>query len=200
MFKDNKNYYPTPETLAIKMIAKIKNNPTKILEPSAGKGALITAIINNYHYCANRQEIFAIEKNQEFQAILRDKKIKVLDSDFLQFSGPDKFDLIISNPPFDAGDAHLLKALDIMYRGQIIFLLNAETLRNPYTNNRKLLVEKLLKFNAEIEYIKNAFLDAERKTGVEIALVNIILIKKLKMICLLVVVIKPQTQTKQQRV
>jgi len=118
-------------------------------------------------------DISAIENDESLQAILRGKKIKVIDSNFLAFAGPDKFDLILMNPPFDDGDKHLLKAMDIMYRGQIVCLLNAETLRNPYTNTRKALVDRLKEAGAEIEFIQDAFLDAERKSAVEVALIDI---------------------------
>ena len=107
------------------------------------------------------------------QATLKGKNIKIIDSDFLAYSGPDKFDLIIANPPFDDGDKHLLKAINILYRGEIVFLLNAETIRNPHTNIRKELVKKLTELNAEIEYIQGAFIYAERPAGVEVALVYI---------------------------
>jgi hypothetical protein len=60
-----------------------------------------------------------------------------------------------------------------MFSGQIVFLLNAETIRNPFSNERKLLVRRLNELGASIEYIKDAFLDAERKTAVEVALVYI---------------------------
>ena len=109
------------------------------------------------------------------QAILEKQQptVTLIDTDFLQYSGRDNFDLIIANPPFDQGDLHLLKAIDVMYRGEIIFLLNAETIRNPYTNTRKELAKRLNELNAEVEFIQDAFLDAERKTSVEVALVYI---------------------------
>lgn len=171
----NSSFYPTPKALAQKMVAKIKDIPEKILEPSAGKGDLIEAIREKFHYKYKSSEYYAIEIEPELQAILRDKKVKVLDSDFLAFAGTDKFNLIIANPPFDKGEHHLLKAINIMYSGQIIFLLNAETLKSPYTNTRKLLVSKLDELGAEIEYIQGAFQTAERPTGVEVALINIVI-------------------------
>lgn len=177
-FKSMKNFYPTPERLALEMIGKINGLPDKILEPSAGKGDLIEALKNkwsSYEYHYRNADISAIEIEEDLQAILRGKDIKVIDSDFLAFAGPDKFDLIIANPPFDHGELHLLKAIDIMYRGQIVFLLNAETIRNPHTNTRKVLAQKLAELDAEIEYIPGAFVDAERPTGVEVALVSIII-------------------------
>jgi len=57
--------------------------------------------------------------------------------------------------------------------GEIVCLLNSDTLKNPYTNTRKDLLHQLEKHNADVEYIENAFMDAERSTGVEIALIYI---------------------------
>jgi methylase of polypeptide subunit release factors len=174
------SFYPTPEDLIVKMVSKIQGDPKKILEPSAGKGNIVESyqkVIDGrwYNEKGDYEKFYTIEKDKNLRAILRSKNIKVIDTDFLTFAAPDKFDLIIANPPFADGDKHLLKAIDIMYNGQIIFLLNAETIKNPYSNSRKLLVRKLEELNAEIEYIQNAFIDAERKTNVEVALVNIVI-------------------------
>lgn len=172
---NNKTFYPTPQNLISKMISKIQGKPKLALEPSAGKGDIIEAFEKSYKFSQwhNKPEFSAIEINTDLQATLRGKKIKLIDTDFLAYSGSDKFDLIIMNPPFDDGDKHLHKALDIMYRGEIVCLLNAETLRNPHTNNRRLLVQRLDEHGASIEYIQNAFVTAERRTAVEVALIYI---------------------------
>lgn len=174
----NKDFYPTPKHLAEKMLSKIKGHPEKILEPSAGKGDLIDAMMESYNYSGSyyryhSSKISAIEIDPELQATLRGKDIKLIDSDFLTYSGPDKFDLIIANPPFSEGDRHLLKAINIMYRGEIVFLLNAETIKNQCTLTRQQLAKKLTDLNADIEYIQGAFFTAERPTGVEVALIYI---------------------------
>ncbi len=169
-----KGFYPTKKTTIHKMIAKIKTKGLHncyILDPSAGKGDIIDILVETTGM--RKENISAIEINEDLQSILRGKNIKVIDTDFLNFNGPEKFDIIIANPPFDEGDKHLLKAIDIMYRGEIIFLLNAETLRNPCTNTRKVLATQLKELNAEIEYLQDEFIDAERKTKVEIAMVYI---------------------------
>jgi len=186
---NNKTFYPTPDDLIDRMLAKIKNTPTTVLDPQAGDGAIVERMKayykpadtededdrRNHHFWRKFEhcDYSCIEIDETLQAVLRGKRFKILDTDFLKYSGPDKFDLIIMNPPFDTGDLHLLKALEIMYRGEISCVLNAETLRNPYSNIRKELGKKLRDLNAEIEYVQNAFMDAERPTGVEIALVYI---------------------------
>lgn len=100
--------------------------------------------------------------------------IKIVHEDFLTYNPFKQYDLIIMNPPFSNGDRHLLKALKLQEGGgSIVCLLNAETLRNPYTETRRELLRQLNKYNAQIEYIENAFVSAERRTGVEVALIKV---------------------------
>lgn len=178
----NSNFYPTPEELAHRMFDKVDfANVETILEPSAGKGDLIKAL-GTYRYKVsgdryyiirdNRYQIHAIEIESDLQSILNDlDHVSVIDSDFLSHTGSTHYDLIFANFPFSDGDMHLHKALDMLFCGQIVCLLNAETIKNPYTNSRKDLVAKLTKLGADIEYIQHAFVDAERKTDVEVALI-----------------------------
>lgn len=178
--KMNKDFYPTPKHLANRMIDKIKFEAKTFLDGQAGKGDLLDAIGER---CGSRRiYTYAIEIDPDLQSILKGKRYKVIDSDFLLFSGPDKFDVIIGNPPFDEGGKHLLKAIDMMYSGQIVYIINAETIRNPYTNTRKLLQKKLSELNAEIEFIESAFMlpGTERKTPVEIALISIVIDRKVE--------------------
>ena len=100
--------------------------------------------------------------------------IHIVHDDFLTYSPFKQYDLIIMNPPFSNGDKHLLKALKIQSKGgKVVCLLNAETIRNPYTETRRELLRQLNEYNAHIEFIENAFASAERKTGVEIALISV---------------------------
>ncbi len=100
--------------------------------------------------------------------------IHIVHDNFLTYNPFKQYDLIILNPPFSNGDKHLLKALKMQEKGgNIICLLNAETLKNPYTETRRELLKQLNKYNAQIEYIENAFTSAERKTNVEIALIKV---------------------------
>lgn len=100
--------------------------------------------------------------------------INIVYDDFLKYEPFNQYDLILMNPPFSEGDKHLLKALDIQKRGgSIVCLLNAETIKNPYTPTRKHLVSLLEKYGAKIQYVSNAFTSAERSTDVEVAIIRV---------------------------
>lgn len=181
---DNSGFYPTPSKLAGKMLSCVDwNGVFSILELSAGKGDLadaVSAFARNYKnsrrisFNENDTYIDCIERDSDLAALLRGKGLHVVHDDFLTFRSFKQYDLCIMNPPFDNGDEHLLKALSLMERGgQIVCLLNAETIRNPYTNRRKVLVQNLHEHNARIEFIENAFRHAQRPTDVEIALVYV---------------------------
>lgn len=167
---ENKDFYPTPDSLVYQMWKKVKQcGVSRILEPSAGVGNIVSCIKR----LKSDADFSCIEKDSNMRSILIGKNFKVIDSDFLSYPGYDHFDLIIMNPPFSEGDKHLLKAIDIMHDGQIVCLLNAETLKNPFSNTRKILLSRLEEMEADIEYIQSAFLDADRKTAVEVAIVLI---------------------------
>ena len=193
-------FYPTPENLVKKMLEGLNWDYIKtILEPSAGKGDILREIareenayrnrhdfdvdcieidpnlrqILKYNFSKGRQNQFDRWKDEEYKTFF-EKGIHIVHDDFLTYNPFKRYDLIVMNPPFSNGDKHLLKALKMQEKGgNIICLLNAETLKNPYTETRKELVNQLEKHNAVIEFIANAFVSAERKTGVEVALIKV---------------------------
>jgi hypothetical protein len=186
MFNNNPDFYPTPKYIISKMLESIDFRLINtVLEPSAGKGDIAESITdklryshNNYNNKEVKYDIDTIEIDENLQYILQGKKFRTVHNDFLTYNSYKKYDLIVMNPPFSEGDKHLLKAIEMQEKGGLIVcLLNAETLKNPYSNTRKDLVNKLEQYNAEIQYIDNAFMDAERKTGVEVALIKINILK-----------------------
>src|SRR5699024_9006622 len=58
-------------------------------------------------------------------------------------------------------------------RCEIYIILNKETIDNAYSNKRKELLQKLECYNADIRYVQDGFVDAERKTNVEVTLINL---------------------------
>ena len=118
-----------------------------------------------------------LKKDPKLQHILKGEGFPVIHDDFMTFHTGKQYDLIAMNPPFSNGDEHLLKALDMQKNGgYIICILNAETIRNPFTLRRKELTQRLE--GASIEFLQQEFTQAERRTEVEIALVKIQIPKK----------------------
>lgn len=172
---NDNQFYPTPPELIVKMQSKIdekmlRGESIDILDPSAGKGDLLDNLASYFRW--RNKNTYAIEIDPHLAIIVKEKHT-LLDHDFLQYQGAMMFDLIIMNPPFLNGDQHLLHAMNFVFNGQIICLLNAETIRNPCTKTRIILINKLNELNADIEYIDNAFIDAERTAKVDVALIYI---------------------------
>ena len=167
----NKNYFPTPNEVIKTMLAPYGDEikTATILEPSAGMGAICDYLCWNG---AKKTKVFTCEVDDNMQATLKGKGYKVLQGDFLSYSGAMNFDFIIGNPPFDRGADHLLKAWEILRNGKIVFLLNEETILNPYTESRQHLVSLIEKFGS-VEYLGSAFESADRKTNVGVALVRL---------------------------
>ena len=180
----NNEFYPTPKHLIERMLSPWKNEwgyslkGKTILEPSAGKGDILDFLtgkdLEPHHRRSHTRadRVYCIEQDPELQATLQGKGYRLIHSDFLSYEGDYAFDLILMNPPFSNGDDHLLKAWTILEAGDIVCILNAETIRNPYTKVRQLL-KRIIDEHGSVEFVPNAFSTAERKTDVEIALVRL---------------------------
>lgn len=184
MLENTIDFYPTPQPIIDKMLSMLTavEFSGSILEPSAGKGDIALRLTKRHESSYrnyNRSErdgldLDCIELDASLQHVLTGNKMRVIHDDFLTFETHKKYNAIVMNPPFSEGDLHLLKALSLMQRGgKVVCLLNAETLRNPYTNVRKDLLRRIDDLGATIEYIPNAFKAAERKSNVECALVTV---------------------------
>ncbi len=180
-------FYPTPKSLSDKMLSKIDFSKVKsILEPSAGKGDLCDAVKAYKIKCFEKEYgegtakgnvlllIDCVEIDKSLRDVLKGKNLNVVGNDFLEYTTYTQYDLIIMNPPFADGDKHLLKAIEMSKNGgQICCILNAETLKNPYSVYRQDLLTQLEKYDADIEYVSDAFTNADRTTDVEVAIVYI---------------------------
>lgn len=231
--KDDVGFYPTPPDVAEKMLSQINwkaHTYKSILEPSAGKGNLVDALLRKAYsqyggrYGNTGMKIDCVEidpylrgiiehefcgaklneiKNrlrtledtrhdardektnselaqlQEEKGILSCSDVHIVADDFLSYRTHKHYDAIIMNPPFANGDEHLIHAIEMQkFGGAVVCLLNAETIKNPYTKTRKLLKKYLEKYSAEVQFIDGAFVHAERATDVEIALITVVVPRK----------------------
>lgn len=119
--------FPTPPELAARMVALAGIEPgMRVLEPSAGTGALLRAIVDAER-APNRAgpapDVTAIEINQGLcESLPAHLASSVICADFLDaFPGMDvdKFDRIIMNPPFAKAQdvAHILHAMKFLRPG-----------------------------------------------------------------------------------
>lgn len=178
-------FYPTPVTMVEKMLAGVnfRLRNLSVLEPSAGKGDILEYITKRINHANDRYrddeqpenlDIDVIEKDPDLQLVLRGKGYRVVHDDFLTYTSLRKYSLIAMNPPFSEGAAHLRKALSLLAPGGfLVCLLNAETLLNLCTNERKVLMKELDALEAEITYFDSAFHTSERPTDVQIAMVRL---------------------------
>lgn len=181
-------FYPTPRHLSKLVWAKFKNPIELVLDPEAGKGDLTFSYILGFKdedtsdvrhsyrhkgwYYENHIKWHACEINPEMHSILTERGARVVGYDFLQMQSAAQYSHIVGNPPFNAGASHVLHAWDIAYGAELCFILNAETIRNPYSIERKRLVELIEKYG-NVEFLSDQFIGegVERETGVEIAIV-----------------------------
>lgn len=179
-------FYPTPPALCDKMLEGIDFLLVEsILEPSAGKGDLAQKVFEHWRRDNFRKvgrdapigkcNMDCIEIDPDLRHILRGRGLRVVHDDFLTYDTYKRYSLVVMNPPFDRGADHLMKAIELQERhgGGIVCLLNAETLRNPHSYKRQRLARLLEEHGAAITFLEGAFLQAERRTDVEIALVKL---------------------------
>lgn len=180
-------FYPTPKDLMDKIIKDFGIDLKKyyyILEPSAGKGDLIDYFNKHhkiYQWQDSKADIDCIEVSENLRGILQSKNYRVVYDDFLNFNTFKHYDLILMNPPFSNGDSHLLKAIEMIENGgDCICILNAQTIKNPFTAKRKELMDKLDQYSAKIKYYQSSFATAERTTDVEVAAIYISIQKEME--------------------
>lgn len=171
----NKNFFPTPKEACRHLLDGIPprdlGNKT-ILEPSAGKGDILE-YLQDYTGQYIKPTFLSMEIEPELVAILQDKDFKVIGNDFLNEPIHYDIDYIFMNPPFDHGAKHLLRAWEIIQNGTIRCLLNAETYNNTYTQERSLLANIINEYG-KVTQLGNIFAKAERKTNVDVILVELV--------------------------
>ena len=168
-------FYPTPEDLAAKLAGLIEHPQPPILEPSAGTGNLIQAVSKGRYGWQDprfdEKDFHCVEVNPERAALLKEKGYPVVWNDFLTFNPLMAYNTIIMNPPFHDGAKHLLKALNILVDGgEIACILNAATIKNPFSNERLELIRQLEAAEKyTCEFVQSAF----DGTDVEVALIYV---------------------------
>lgn len=127
-------FYPTPPKVAEWVVDNIRvyRENTKVLEPSAGEGALLRALFDSH---ISVREVTAVEvdvtRARRIQAAFRGKPMSVLPSNFLAMPADPVYDLVLMNPPFHGTHwmHHVQHAFDFLKagdtKGQLVAILPA---------------------------------------------------------------------------
>lgn len=134
--KRDREFFATPPELAAvlaELLAQrlVDDEPVRILEPSAGDGALIDAVLAYLPLA----QITAVEQDSLAAGVLRDKyaadpRVHVVTADFAAFTDDEDdggFDGVIMNPPFTKARAHVARALDLLREhGELVGIMPVE--------------------------------------------------------------------------
>lgn len=163
-------FYPTPRSLANRVWDLFQQEPVRVLEPSAGNGALMEPFLQDQGQRKSAWD--AIEIDPANHPLIREKGGRLVAHDFLSFRGGEVYSTVVMSPPFAQGVQHLLHAWNILYEGEIVCILNAESIRNPFSQERKQAV-RLIEQHGSVEFIQEAFQGegVEREAKVEVALI-----------------------------
>lgn len=167
-------FYPTSEQLSKRAWSKFKNRAfTRVIDPSAGNGDLLVGA-PKANWSRHSMSVDCIEIDSRKHPLLRERGHSVVGLDFMAFEGGEIYSHVIMNPPFAHGARHVLRAWDMLWEGEIVAIINAQTLKNPFSQERRRLVS-LIDQHGSVEWIKDAFKGdgVIREADVEVALVHL---------------------------
>lgn len=168
-------FYPTSEQLSKRAWAKFKDRSfSRVIDPSAGNGDLLAGAPQG-NWSRHAVAVDCIEIDASKHPLLREKGHAVVGMDFMAFEGGEIYSHVIMNPPFAHGARHVLKAWDMLWEGEVVAIINAQTLKNPFSQERCRLAE-LIDQHGSVEWIEDAFKgdDVVREADVEVALVHLV--------------------------
>ncbi len=162
---------------------KIRNQPEstfRVLEPSAGHGALIDEFVRQFHEKFPEApegllQVECVEIDPVNAGILRSKGYVVHEMDFLEFQNHELFDAIIMNPPFslrgkpDCYIDHVNHALEMLAKDGELKSIVPASFAEPNSPKKESLISRALQSYGEI--VRGGFYDdptAFSKSGANI--------------------------------
>ena len=126
----------TPSNICARMVDYLEADPEMMtLEPSAGTGNLISALIDSGH---SEREIFAVEWSQDLYAHTqkRFKEVSIRRGCFLEYAEAvnyyaGEFPRIIMNPPFRKIKQHMNAAINLLADDGVLVALVPITYKHP---------------------------------------------------------------------
>lgn len=141
--KQTYQFFETPPDVAAMMVSAANiMSSHKVLEPSAGKGAIVKAILDKH---PDLEAMHVIELNPKMIPELRtiastflNNHLVVLEENFVQHN--DRYDRIVMNPPFANGQdcAHVRHAYDLLNPGgRLIAIMSRSWMGNNFRKSKE---------------------------------------------------------------
>lgn len=160
-------FYPTPEDVINVMLDACPVNGKIVLEPSAGKGNIVTKLLE---YGAT--EVLACEIDPKLRAILGTTGARVIGNDFLTIQAEtiSHIDCIYMNPPFSNAIEHINHAFTIAPEGcTVVALFNHDNLSSSTRGAHAF--KTLIDLHGYKQELGKCFSTAERTTDVNVGMV-----------------------------
>lgn len=174
--KKEYQFFETPNDLADKLvlIADLKDNDV-VLEPSAGQGAIIEAILRSKINC----QVLAIELMETNSLILNKKGFHHEVGDFLTIPNQPIYDKIIANPPFSNNQDidHINHMYELLKCSGKLVSISSEHWNNSSNKKETEFRKWLCDVDADIEHIPTGTF---KKSGTNVGGFIITIIKKMK--------------------
>jgi hypothetical protein len=127
-------FFPTPPDVADMLLRaphlpRIPATATRILEPSAGKGALADAVIDYCNEVGISATVDVCEVLPRFRDALTGKGFRLVGDDFLTYTADELYDAIVMNPPFAVESdrlaciAHIQRAWSMLAPGGVLLAI-----------------------------------------------------------------------------
>jgi SAM-dependent methyltransferase len=168
--KQDFQFFETPAKIAKLMVKYAKIKPGElVLEPSAGRGAIIDHIPKD-------AKIFACEIMKPNLQILKSKDVNILCNDFMSLEERPMFDKIVANPPFskDQDIDHIMKMYRILRNGGRLVSLSSPSWTFKSFKKSKFFRDFLNRVDAKLIYLPEKTF---KESGTNIATIMIIIDK-----------------------
>jgi predicted RNA methylase len=150
-------YYCTPKFLAARMASLVPSKAISILEPSAGTGALLSAVEKYAKKSEGYRHVSWCEIDEDRKKYINSYKYGLEGSDFLSTSFTEKFDCVIMNPPFNRAEDHFFKAYELLKDGGKMICLVSEATLQGKTKKESVMKSIIDDEGADLEVIEGAF-------------------------------------------
>lgn len=155
-FKKDFHYFPTPPGVIEQMCnLYIPAHPMKILEPSAGQGAIVEGV-NNFIQTSKPHEWTVVEPHPLNAVKLSEMGLHPNIMTFEEFQTNERFEMIYANPPFKHDTEHVKKMIDLLDKNGSMVVVLPSSFENKSKN--KMILDRM---EREFEYY--SFIKVEDK-------------------------------------